>query len=109
MWKHDMYKGPGADLGSRLAESSARPLVDSSGAHSALRSAMGLESRKAGGGSGSALSIRGASSANVVQVENLASGTTAADVEVRPVSHLLLISSQACLYSSALRLLASCD
>lgn len=58
---------------------------------------MGLETRKAAAGGGGALSIRGASAAgaNVVQVENLASGTSAADVEVRFQSFLFCFRASA--------------
>lgn len=96
VWKHDLFSGPkglaarisgsgsgsGSDSGTGFGFGSgnaARVKVDVAGARQALQQAVG-----AGGGS---LSIKGASSSgafsmNVVQVENLASGTTAADVEV---------------------------
>ncbi|KAL5483277.1 hypothetical protein ACEPAI_8507 [Sanghuangporus weigelae] len=77
VWRHDKYVGPGKTLGSRLSDASTTPRVNTSGAVTALRQAIGLETRQAN------LSIKGASSAgpNVVQVDNLAKGTTAADVE----------------------------
>lgn len=85
VWKHDLYNGPGKTLGSRLSTGSPTiqdppPKYNASGAAQALKQAIGLASAR----STSNLSIKGASSggANVIQVENLASGTTAADVEM---------------------------
>ncbi|KLO13630.1 hypothetical protein SCHPADRAFT_903959 [Schizopora paradoxa] len=85
VWKHDLYSGPGKTLGSRLSSGTptiqdAAPKYNSNQAAQALRQAVGLASAR----SSSNLNIKGASSggANVVQVENLASGTTAADVEM---------------------------
>ncbi|KAI5118959.1 hypothetical protein M0805_009370 [Coniferiporia weirii] len=81
VWKHDMYNGPGKSLNSRLSNASENPpRVNANGAVLALRRAIGLAP---GRSSTADLSIRGASAAgsNVVQIENLASGTTAADVE----------------------------
>ncbi len=95
VWKHDLYSGPGKTLGSRL--SSGTPIIQDSVpkynanvAAQALRQAVGLASAR----STSNLSIKGASSggANVIQVENLASGTTAADVEVCCISKLVNFS-----------------
>ena len=87
VWKHDLYSGPGKSLGSRLSNgtpsipsSQSAPRIISDSAAHALRQAVGLASSRSAGN----LSIKGAStvSANVIQVENLAAGTTAADVEV---------------------------
>ncbi|KAH8115460.1 hypothetical protein DFH11DRAFT_1589777 [Phellopilus nigrolimitatus] len=81
VWKHDLYSGPGKTLNSRLSDSSSSaPRVNTSGAALALRQAVGLSSTRP---SSADLTIKGASAvgSNVVQIENLASGTTAADVE----------------------------
>ena len=85
VWKHDLYKGPGKTLGSRLAIASANPGAVNL-ATQAIRQAMGTTISSRGD---AALSIKGAAvGSNVVQVDNLAKGTTAADVEV---SYRLLI------------------
>ncbi|EJD08430.1 uncharacterized protein FOMMEDRAFT_165017 [Fomitiporia mediterranea MF3/22] len=83
VWKHDLYTGPGKTLGSRISDdvsTTTTAKVNTSGAALALRQAIGLDSRRS---SGADLNIRGASAvgSNVVQVKNLAAGTTAADVE----------------------------
>ncbi|KZT00552.1 uncharacterized protein LAESUDRAFT_732220 [Laetiporus sulphureus 93-53] len=78
-WRHDLYRGPGADkdqtgsLSARLSDSqSGAPKMNFSGADRALREALGEKG----------LSIKGASNrGNVVQVGGLAPGTSAADVE----------------------------
>lgn len=83
VWKHDLYKGPGKSLGSRLADASTAPGAVSL-ASQALRQA--LVSTTASRGDVN-FSIKGAAvGSNVVQIENLAKGTTAADVEVRNVT-----------------------
>ena len=69
--------------------STGPPKVDSSGAEAALRKAMGLATTRGGD-----ISIKGAStSANVVEVSGLLSGTTAADVEVCVQISLEIIES----------------
>lgn len=107
VWKHDLFSGPkglaarisgsgsgsGSDSGTGFGFGSgnaARVKVDVAGARQALQQAVG----------GGSLSIKGASSSgafsmNVVQVENLASGTTAADVEVC----LFFCDFPTCMYS----------
>jgi len=75
-WEHDLYRGPGAEngsLGARLTSAQAGvPKMNFTGADRALREALGEKG----------LSIKGASGrGNVVQVNGLANGTSAADVE----------------------------
>ncbi|THH06977.1 hypothetical protein EW145_g3709 [Phellinidium pouzarii] len=82
VWKHDLYKGPGKSLNSRLSDvPMSGPRVNSSGAALALRQAIGLGVSRSS--SSADLNIKGASAmgSNVVQIENLAAGTSAADVE----------------------------
>ena len=88
VWKHDRYVGPGKDLASRLSESTSAPSLPSRVASLALRQAVGQDSTKrsavVAGKGGPDLTIKGASAvgSNVIQIDNLASGTSAADVEV---------------------------
>lgn len=83
VWKHDLYKGPGKTLGSRLADASTAHGAVSL-ASQALRQALGSTTSSRGDVN---FSIKGAAvGSNVVLVENLAKGTTAADVEVRNVT-----------------------
>lgn len=94
VWKHDMYAGP-KGLASRLSDdptgnvpTGPKPKVNANGALAALHQAVGGGAARGSSSGGVDLSIKGASAfaMNVVQVDNLASGTSAADVEVCSLS-----------------------
>ncbi|KAL4071372.1 hypothetical protein V8B97DRAFT_457305 [Scleroderma yunnanense] len=82
-WSHDLYEDPSKlSLSARLTSSAAQPKkADSVLIQRALREATAATANPAN--SSGRLSIKGASgsSGNVVQVEGLVKGTTAADVE----------------------------